>query len=243
MCGRFTQTQDYAALARRFGLPPEGPELAPRYNLAPGQDAPVIVWDHRRQTRRLGMLRWGLVPPWADEPGRGPRPINARAEGLAEKRLFRRALARRRCLVPADGFYEWTGGPGGKQPYLFRRVDGEPFGLAGLWERWRGEDGQGELVSFAIVTVPANRLAARVHPRMPAILAPEAEALWLDPGVEEAGRLQGLLAPAPEGELEARAVTGRCNTPAREGSECLEPLPAEQDLFRSASAENRGGEG
>jgi putative SOS response-associated peptidase YedK len=232
MCGRFTQTRDYASLARRFGLPPEGPELSPRYNLAPGQEAPVIVWDHQRQKRRLGLVRWGLVPPWVEEPGRGPTPINARAEGLAEKPMFRRAFRRRRCLVPADGFFEWAEAAGGQQPYLFRRADGEPFGMAGLWERWRDQEGQDEVVSFAIVTVPANELAARVHPRMPAILAPQDEALWLDDGVEEPERLQGVLAPFPAGELEAFAVTGRCNSPAREGPECVEPLPEEQDLFQ-----------
>lgn len=203
MCGRYVLTSPAEALRRLFGFV-EQPNLAPRVNIAPTQEAPVI--RQRRQPageRTLQALRWGLVPPWAESLAGAAKMINARGETVAETRAFRTAFQRRRCLVPANGFYEWVPGDPTKQPYLITRPDGAPFAFAGLWERWTlpaGGDAAAELPyvdSFTIITTAANPVLAPLHHRQPVVLAHGDHAAWLDPDAE-AGALLALLKPAPE---------------------------------------------
>ena len=176
------------------------------------------------------MLRWGLVPSWAKEMAAGPPMINARAETLADKPTFRTAYRRRRCIIPADGFYEWkaTGGRGKKQPYYIHRPDGGPFGFAGLWETWQaGVTGDGKpcsMESCTIVTTEANRTLSELHDRMPVILAADDHALWLNPEVDEPARLQHLLAPCGEEELVAEPVSTHINRVENEGLQFFKDL-------------------
>jgi putative SOS response-associated peptidase YedK len=218
MCGRFTLTSAPGRLGQRFALD-EGPEeLAPRYNIAPSQDVLVVA---NRAPRALRPLRWGLVPSWAKDSAIGHRMINARAETLAERPAFRSALARRRCLIPADGFYEWQRqGRAKKQPFHIRSRDGAPLAFAGLWELWRGPDGVA-LGSCVIITTAANALLAPIHDRMPAILPPEAWSAWLDPAEHAAGALTPLLVPCPDDWLEAVPVSTHVNSPAHDDPQCL----------------------
>ncbi|MFH1724017.1 MAG: SOS response-associated peptidase, partial [Elusimicrobiota bacterium] len=166
MCGRYTQTADIKTLQRRFGFRAEGAAFAPRYNIAPGQTAPLVVRD---EARRLALMRWGLVPSWAKDPAIGHRMINARSETIAEKPAFRKPFEKRRCLVVADGFYEWRRAGRAKVPVRFVRKDGAPFAFAGLWDRWR-VPGETPLDTFTVLTTSANSLVAEVHARMPVIL-------------------------------------------------------------------------
>jgi putative SOS response-associated peptidase YedK len=216
MCGRYVLTSPAEALRRLFDFV-EQPNLAPRINIAPTQEAPVI--RQRREPageRTLRALRWGLVPPWAESLSGGAKLINARSETVAETRAFRTAFRRRRCLVPANGFYEWRPGDTTKQPYLIARPDGAPFAFAGLWERWTptagGDDSpeRSYIDSFTIVTTAANRALASLHHRQPVILAQGDHAAWLDPDAESAALL-ALLKPAPEDFLTYVPVDQRIN--------------------------------
>ena len=173
--------------------------------------------------RRLELLRWGLIPAWADDPAIGSRMINARSETAAEKPSFRRAFKERRCLIAADGFYEWQKTNGGKQPYHLRMRDGRPFAFAGLWESWK-EDGEGEIRSCTILTTDANDLVGEVHHRMPVILPPEIYDLWLDPTVREAEQLLSLLIPYPPEDMEAYPVSRRVNNPSNNEPSCVESV-------------------
>ena len=170
MCGRYTQTLAGPILLSRFRLEETVLDLKPRYNIAPGQEAAVVV---REETTTLAAMRWGLVPSWAKEPAIGNRMINARAETITEKPSFKRLIERRRCLVPADGFYEWRREAKGKVPMRFILKSREPFAFAGLWDRWRNPEGA-ELRTFTIITTAANELMRPVHDRMPVILARDA---------------------------------------------------------------------
>jgi putative SOS response-associated peptidase YedK len=222
MCGRYSLTAPPELIAELFGLA-KPPDLTPRYNIAPTQEAPVIRREGDR--RVLAPLRWGLVPPWAEDPTGGGRMINARSETVTTRPAYREAFRRRRCLVPADGFFEWRRGGGRAQPFFLRRRDGRPMALAGIWERWQGP---GEaLESFAILTTDANELVAPLHDRMPAIVPPEAFAGWLDPATDAAGELAPLLRPRPPGELEAYPVDPWVNDPAHDDARCLEPVADE----------------
>ena len=206
MCGRFTIFADPDRLAERFqaALPADG--LQPRYNAAPTQYLPVILNDG---PPAIQLLQWGLVPFWAKDPSIGSRMINARAETLAEKPAFRAALKKRRWLVLADGFYEWQKTPTGKQPMRITLASGEPFAMAGLWETWDAPDGS-LLRTFTIVTGEPNELVAAIHNRMPTILLPEHEALWLDNAAEPAIWLD-ILRPYPAERMAAYPVSRRVN--------------------------------
>lgn len=217
MCGRYILTVSGEVLARLFGLD-EVPELVPRYNIAPTQRVPVVRAVGGR--RRLDSLRWGLVPHWAAEPSVGHRLVNARAETAATKPSFRSAFRSRRCLVPANGFYEWQATPSGKQPWLIRLSGGRPFAMAGLWERWSG--GDGDLETFTILTTSPNEVVAPLHGRMPVILPPEAWERWLDPEYRAPEALQALLGPFPAAEMEAHPVSRLVNDPANDSPACLE---------------------
>ena len=229
MCGRYLLKAPADALRRAFGFV-ERPNLMPRYNIAPTQDAPVI--RERREPkgeRTLQMLRWGLIPSWAEDMKGGARLINARAESVAEKPSFREAFRKRRCLVPADGFYEWRAEGKLKQPYLIARRDREPFAFAGLWERWVPKTEPPEpayIDSFTIVTTDANALLKPLHDRMPVILAPQDYPRWLDRGSSEA-ELKALLKPAPEDLLGYVPVSPRVNAAAPDDAGLIEPLGEE----------------
>lgn len=222
MCGRYTLSSPTDLLADLLELDAV-PELAPRYNIAPTQEAAVVRFDAESGVRSLDLLRWGLIPFWSKDPGIGSRMINARAETVAEKPSFRTSFKRKRCLVVADGFYEWqaTGGP--KQPFYFRFEGGGPFALAGLWDRW--EKGEGEPIeSFTILTTEPNEVVAPVHQRMPVILDHAGMATWLDPGIEEADRLTPLLGPFPAKGMEGYPVSTYVNSPGNDTPRCIEPL-------------------
>ena len=224
MCGRFTLTTSREVLARAFDLD-DAPALAPRFNVAPGQDV-ATVWQTPEGRRELRPRRWGLVPHWARDARIGWRLVNARAETAALKPAFRTALRQRRCLVPADGFYEWGArgrGASDRQPYYLVLPEREPFSIAGLFERWRGEDGS-LLETCVLLTVPANDRVRPVHDRMPAILRREDHARWLDPTEHDAQRVQALLAPWAGSELEVRAVSRHVNRAEHDDPACIEPL-------------------
>jgi len=221
MCGRYTLAADPAKIAERFGLDPQDAGPPPRYNIAPGQDVPIIVNEGRNRVR---ILRWGLVPSWAKDAAFGRRLINARAETLRDKPSFREAFARRRCLIPADGFYEWRREPGQKRvPMRFAFKSREPFAFAGLWESWRDPQGR-DIKTFTIVTTEANDLVRPHHPRMPAILRPETEAAWLDSGSDDPSRLASLLAPYPAKDMDAYEVSDLVNSPANDMPACAAPF-------------------
>ncbi len=223
MCGRYSLTTPVDALRALFGFAGPPPNLPARYNIAPTQEAPVVRRRGPGAARELALLRWGLVPSWADGPRTGYRMINARAETVARKPAFRAAFRRRRCLVPADGFYEWRAEGKRKQPYRVAFEDGAPFAFAGLWERWRGADG-GEIESFAIVVTDANALLRPIHDRMPVILAPDDHEAWLTG--EDGDALSGLLRPHPGTGMIVYPVSPRVNDPRNDDRVCVEPLAA-----------------
>jgi putative SOS response-associated peptidase YedK len=226
MCGRYMLTTPVDAL-RHLLLFEERPNLAPRYNIAPTQEVPIVRPKRDGAGRELIMMRWGLVPYWADDPKIGNRLINARRESVARTAAFREAYQRRRCLVPADGFFEWQKDGKARQPLLVRRKDHAPFAFAGLWERWP-QPGGAVLRSCTIITCPANELVAPVHDRMPVILAPDDYARWLDPSQAD-GR--ELLNPYPAAELEMLAVSSRVNSPQYDDPECIAPLAIQGSLL------------
>lgn len=221
MCGRFTLAVPAEQVAAQFQLPATG-ELEARYNIAPTQQIAAV--RATEAGRELTFLRWGLVPSWAKDPSVGARMINARSETVAEKPAFRAALRQRRCLIPADGFYEWQALAGGKQPFHIRLVDGEPFAMAGLYEHWKTPEGDW-LHSCTILTTVANELMEPLHDRMPVIIPPEGYALWLDPGLRDAGPLQELMVPYPADQMVASPVSKAVNRTSNEGPELLTPAP------------------
>jgi putative SOS response-associated peptidase YedK len=200
--------------------------LQPRYNLAPSQNVVAVRADAEAR-RRLCLLRWGLVPGWARDASIGNRLINARSETAAEKPSFRSALRRRRCLVAADGFYEWApparGRRGPKQPYLFRSRDGSLLAIAGLWEQWRDPEGP-LLETCTLLTTEANAAVREVHDRMPVLLDPDDFGAWLDPNVTDLAELLPLLVPPPVDRLESFAVGLHVNDPRHDDPACIDPL-------------------
>lgn len=217
VCGRFISITTGADLADACAADLVAAEHPPRYNVAPTDEVYAVAEAGGR--RRLGRARWGLVPPWSDSPRVGARMINARAETLLDKDVFRRPLERRRCLVPADGFYEWTArAGGGKQAWHLRPHDGGVLAFAGLWESWRPRGGDGgRVVSATIVTTEANATVAPVHDRMPVCLPRDAWAEWLDPANDDVLALTGLLVPAPDDLLEVRPVGPLVGNVANDG--------------------------
>ena len=220
MCGRFTLRAPMQVLVKQFRLDAAVP-IRPRYNIAPTQDVPVVraTPDGRRE---LVMLRWGLTPSWADDAAIGNRMINARGETVAEKPSFRSALKKRRCVVVADGYYEWKKTGKAKQPYLFHFDDDRPFAFAGLWECW--SKGSEPLETCAVITTAASPLAALAHDRMPAILEGAALDLWLDPEVTDPAVLTGFLRPFTHDRFVATPVSALVNSPAHEDPRCVEEI-------------------
>lgn len=224
MCGRYALYGPASRLAEHFGVSFDDIPFAPRYNLAPLQFAPVILGPAGE--RCVAMLRWGLLPSWAKDMKIAARLINARAETAAEKPSFRAAFRSRRCLVPADGFYEWRSSEAGKQPFLFQLASGAPMALAGLWEHWTAPGGE-ELATFTILTTTANELLATIHERMPVILPPEAWGLWLN-ACRTPAQLAPLLLPHAAAEMCARPVSRRLGSPRNEGESLLQADPPTQ---------------
>ncbi|HWP00716.1 MAG TPA: SOS response-associated peptidase [Methylococcus sp.] len=229
MCGRYTLQTPSDKLREQYRIERARERLEKlfaRYNIAPSQDV-AAVRVARDGVRELVPLRWGLIPHWAKEAKADYSTINARAETAAEKPAFRSAFRYRRCLIPADGFYEWQPRPGSKikQPWYITRKDGEPFAFAGLWERWEPRPGaQGEPVeSCTILVTDANDLLRPIHDRMPVILDPAAYDLWLDPAVRDPNLLRALLKPYPAESMTAWKVGTRVNSPRNDDPECLEP--------------------
>lgn len=225
MCGRFTLI-DLSQFTNLFPwiLPPDS-EPPPRYNIAPSQAIAVVP---NAPEHKIDYFLWGLIPSWAKDPAIGNRMINARAETLAEKPAFRTALRRRRCLIPASGFYEWQKTPDGrgKRPFYLTLKSQEPFAFAGLWDTWH-DPGGAEINSCTIITVPPNKLLASIHDRMPAMLLPEACEKWVDPAEHPPQVLQELLKSYPADQMAARPVSRLVNNPKAESPQCL-ASPAEE---------------
>lgn len=226
MCGRFTQQRPSAELAALFAAEDLAASPGGRFNLAP-QQAGLVVVERDDLRRAIVPYRWGLIPSWAKDAKMGSRLINARAETVATTPAFRASFARRRCIVPADGFYEWERmTPEIRQPNLVRRVDGEPMAFAGLWSIWRdpAEPDAEPVRTFSIITTSANATLAPIHDRMPVILPSSAWEAWMAPAPAEPGELLALLAPAPDDLLVRFPVSRRVNNIRNEGPELVVPL-------------------
>ena len=221
MCGRFTLTSSGQELAENFDLA-EIPELRPRFNVAPTQQVAVIRADHADEPF-LAFHRWGLVPFWAKDPAIGNRMINARSETVADKPAFRAALRKRRCIVPASGFYEWGGAGKARHPHLFRMRDRAVFGIAGLWEHWSDAEGA-EMLSCTLLTTNANESVRPVHLRMPVILSPTDYRTWLDPEHSDPDRVISLLVPCASDWLDDTMVGTRVNDPRYDDPSCTDAL-------------------
>jgi putative SOS response-associated peptidase YedK len=219
MCGRFVQYSAPEVYASQFDLDSIC-KAAPRYNIAPTQ--PVLAIRRTKDSKReLVPLRWGLVPSWSKGPDSRYSMINARTETVNSKPAYRNAFKHRRCLIPAEGFYEWKAGKGGKTPFLIRRADNEPFAMAGLWERWKGRAGEA-LESCTIVVTDANELVRDIHDRMPVILARNDFEGWLDPDNKDTTSLLTMLVPANPDRWTMYRVSRQVNSPRNDGPELLE---------------------
>lgn len=222
MCGRFTLFDSAASVAEGFGLA-EVPSLSPRYNIAPSQEVAAVRMPAEGRGREFALLRWGLVPSWAKDPSLGTRMINARSETAAEKPAFRSAIRRRRCLVPASGFYEWKRTNGRKQPYFIRMRAENVFAFAGFWETWK-EPGGAATESCALLTTSPNDLLRPIHDRMPVIVSPRDYDLWLSPQVRDPRELAFLFRPYPLEEMAAFPVGTAVNNPKTDAPALIEPL-------------------
>lgn len=223
MCGRFTLFEPDKILAREFGVS-DFPPGSPRYNIAPSQPVAAVRAAPAGTGRELALLRWCLIPSWSKDPATGNRLINARAETAREKPSFRNAFRRHRCLIPANGFYEWQRRERGKQPYFVRMRDGRLFAFAGLWDRWENP-GKDVIETCTILTTTANAILAPIHDRMPVILPAGEYDRWLDPSLKDPGSLAPLLVPFPPEEMLAFPVSPRVNAPSTDDEGCIAPLP------------------
>lgn len=225
MCGRFAQSSPIERYARLFGLASQAEAAAaPRYNVAPTQ--PILaVRTAEHGTREILAMRWGLIPHWSQGPDNRYSMINARAESVHQRSAYRDAFRARRCLIPADGFYEWHQECSGREPYFIRMHSGEPFAFAGLWEYWQDPEGQ-RVDSCTIIVTEANDLVRPIHDRMPVILAPETYDTWLDPTLRDPTRLLPLLRPYPAEEMEAWRVARRVNSPRNDDPELIRRVEA-----------------
>jgi putative SOS response-associated peptidase YedK len=222
MCGRYEYTPgEFREIRIRWNLDKDLPLFKPSYNIAPGKEVPVIVREGEHNQMKL--MRWGLVPSWAQDPSIGNRMINARAETLAEKPSFKGLLSSQRCLVPANGFYEWRREGKRKIPMHIVRRDRQPFAFAGLWDMWREPEGS-ELFTFTIITTQANALLRPIHVRMPLIMDDLAGAQWLDPVFTTSRTLSFLLQPCPSEWIEAHEVSTLVNNPANDSAECIQAV-------------------
>ncbi|XEC96990.1 SOS response-associated peptidase [Paenibacillus tarimensis] len=223
MCGRYTIAVSLEEMMLRYMIGETSvPYHRPKYNVAPGQMVMAIIYDG--SANRLGELKWGLIPPWAEDERIGSRMLNARAETVMEKPAFRGPFMRKRCLIPADGFYEWKKSGGSKQPMRIVMKHRSLFSMAGLYETWIAPDGR-KISSCTILTTNPNELVAPIHDRMPVILKPEDERLWLDRGIRDAQLLRQLLEPYPADEMEAYPVTAAVGNVRHDDPDNIRPLP------------------
>jgi putative SOS response-associated peptidase YedK len=222
MCGRFTRIIPIEDIIQEFAIAENACDLGPSYNIAPTQ--PIAVIQEDSGVRRLVPLRWGLIPAWAKEPSIGNRMINARAETLSQKPSFRSAFKQHRCLIVADGFFEWQKRGAGKVPLYIRLRSGKPFAFAGLYDDWTSPEGQ-SIGTCAIITTDANDLMRPIHHRMPVILPTEHHAVWLDPTIEDEALLRPLLQPCPSEAMEAYEVSRLVNSPRNNSPTCIAPVP------------------
>jgi len=230
MCGRYRLARKKEILAEYFDAG-DDVDWAPRYNVAPSQDVPVIRQDATKPIRSVSLMRWGLIPWWAKDAKAGFKMINARAESVAEKPAFREPLQSRRCLIPADGFFEWAKEGNAKSPYCFARADDAVFAFAGLWDRWKSPDGA-LLHSCSIITTTANALVSGTHDRMPVILERENYDLWLDPGFTKTDPVLDFLKPLRPEAMRSWRVSTRVNSVLNDDAACIEeyspePIPPE----------------
>jgi putative SOS response-associated peptidase YedK len=222
MCGRFSQQRPASELAEIFAAEPLAEDLGPRFNVAPTDDAHVIV--QREERRAVTAYRWGLIPHWADGAKVGSRMFNARAETLTSSAAFRDAFRRKRCLVPVDGFYEWHREGARRQPFSIAREDGRPLALAGLWAGWRDPAADRVVRTFTIITSRPNDQMAGLHDRMPVIVPDDAWSMWLDPALDDPSELQGLFEPTADVALRIWPVGALVNNVRNDGPELIEPL-------------------
>jgi putative SOS response-associated peptidase YedK len=223
MCGRYAITSAPEAIRRLFGYD-EQPNFPPRYNVAPTQPVPIVRMIEGK--RHFALVRWGFIPSWVKDPRSFSLLINARGESLSDKPAFRAAMRYRRCLFPADGFYDWRRVGTRASPHYVRLKAGGPMALAGLWENWMGPHGE-EVETAVIVTTRANRMLAPIHPRMPVIVPPEAFDLWLDSARVDAATAAALIAPAPEDMLAVHQVSPAVNSAANDTPDLIAPVTAE----------------
>ena len=222
MCGRFTASFEFREIKVRYKLQSDLPLLPRRYNIAPSQEVPVIIQNGGKN--ELKIMRWGLVPSWAPDRSNASRMINARAESITEKPSFRRLVESHRCLIPADGFYEWRREGSGKVPVWFHLKKKEPFAFAGLWDAWRDVEGA-ILHSFTIITTVPNALLRRIHNRMPVIFDPLQARLWLDSRLSTRDAdIAAVLAPFPSELMESHDVSPLVNKPEFDSSDCINPI-------------------
>lgn len=226
MCGRFSQSGKFEQIRNQCGVVEAPADIKPRYNIAPAQPAQVIYNEERPQ---LKLMRWGLIPSWAKDPSIGNKLINARAESLWEKPAFRNAVKKRRCIIPADGFYEWMKKGSFKQPLRIIVNDGEPFAMAGLWEQWQNDLGE-TINTFTIITTYANPLIEKIHDRMPVILQPEAYRIWLDTTLSDESLLKDLLKPYPPEKMRFYPVSRLVNNPDYDSPQCIAPIEEDPGL-------------
>lgn len=222
MCGRFSLTSSPETLTREFGIPPaQASRLVARFNIAPGQPIAMVAAGPSAGSRLLDHAVWGLIPSWSKDPTMGARLINARSETVLEKPSFKASMLHHRCLIPADGYYEWKKAGLHKQPYYFREKSGRPFTMAGIWSDWGDGDG-GQIRTCAILTREALGPVRAIHERMPVIIPPEARAAWLDPRLSAPAQAAGLLAAPQELPWEIQPVSTRVNDPRNDDPSCVE---------------------
>lgn len=230
MCGRFRLGKGRQALKKYFGAANEV-EWEPRYNIAPTQDIVTVRQDAATPQRQLSLMRWGLIPSWSKDASGAAKMINARCESAADRPAFAQALELRRCLIPADGFYEWQRMGKSKQPYCIALANDDIFAFAGIWERWKAPDGNW-IKSCSILTTSANELVRDVHDRMPVILPPESYDLWLDPGFKDRDGIADLLKPMSAAAMKKYPVSTRVNSVDNDDAECSAPsIQAQTSMF------------
>jgi putative SOS response-associated peptidase YedK len=233
MCGRYRLSRRKQIVEEHFDVISGDEDWTPRYNIAPTHPVPIIRQNPKEPVRELSLVRWGLIPSWAKDSAIGAQMINARSETAASKPAFRDALKSRRCIIPADGFYEWQKTGKTRQPYCFEVGEGELFAFAGLWDRWKNPAGK-TIESCSILTTTPNAVTSTVHDRMPLILDPDCYDLWLDPGMTDAGAVADLLRSRDARRMRCYPVSTRINHVANDDEECsnpVEPAPIQGGLF------------
>ncbi|HEV3204739.1 MAG TPA: SOS response-associated peptidase [Gemmataceae bacterium] len=238
MCARFTRAATVDDMALLFQIM-EFPEMEPRYNIAPTQTVAAVRIRPERNQREWALLRWGLVPSWAEDLKMGNALINARSETAAEKPAFRSAFRSRRCLIPADGFFEWQKQGAKKQPFHIRMKNAKPFAFAGLWESWKKDEEQ-TIETFTLLTTSANGVVKPYHDRMPVIVKPEDFEPWLDPSLRDPKIVQPLLKPFADEDMTAIPVSMWVNNPRNQGPTCIEPVPQISDQILPKGEEKPG---